>query len=50
MAKVFADVGETILEGLKQYIDEVTRREFPQPENWFGMQDEEFEELLRILD
>ena len=50
MAKVFADVGETILEGLKQYINEVTRREFPQPENWFGMPDEEFEELFRMLD
>jgi 3-methyl-2-oxobutanoate hydroxymethyltransferase len=50
MAKVFAEVGQTILDGLKQYINEVIEREFPQPENWFGMPDEEYEELLNLLD
>jgi 3-methyl-2-oxobutanoate hydroxymethyltransferase len=50
MAKVFAEVGQTILDGLKQYINEVVEREFPQPENWFGMPDEEYEELLNLLD
>ncbi len=23
---------------------------FPQPENWFGMQDEDYEQLLQLLD
>ncbi len=50
MAKVFADAGAVILEGLKQYVQEVNDRSFPQPENWFGMPDEEYEELLRMLD
>jgi ketopantoate hydroxymethyltransferase len=50
MAKVFADAGKIIQEGLHQYVREVTERTFPQPENWFGMPDEEYEELLRILD
>ncbi len=50
MAKVFADAGKIIQEGLHQYVKEVTERSFPQPENWFGMPDEEYEELLRLLD
>lgn len=50
MAKVFADAGRVIQEGLRQYVKEVTERTFPQPENWFGMPDEEYEELIRTLD
>ena len=50
MAKVYADAGQIILNGLKQYVGEVTNRTFPQPENWFGMKDKEYEELLRLLD
>ena len=49
MAKVFGNAGETILEGIKQYVQEVTDRTFPQPENWFGMPDEEYDELLQML-
>jgi 3-methyl-2-oxobutanoate hydroxymethyltransferase len=49
MAKVFGDAGKVILDGLKAYADEVTKRTFPQPENWFGMPDEEYEELQRLL-
>ncbi len=49
MAKVFGNAGEVILNGLKQYVAEVTARAFPQPENWFGMSDEEYEELLQLL-
>ena len=40
MAKVFGNAGEVILNGLKQYVAEVTEHQFPQPENWFGMKDE----------
>jgi 3-methyl-2-oxobutanoate hydroxymethyltransferase len=49
MAKVFADAGQLIQDGLKQYAQEVTQREFPQPENWFGMPDDEYQELLTLL-
>jgi 3-methyl-2-oxobutanoate hydroxymethyltransferase len=50
MAKVFGDAGKVILEGLKGYVDEVHGQSFPQAENYFGMPDEEYEELLRLLD
>jgi 3-methyl-2-oxobutanoate hydroxymethyltransferase len=49
MAKVFGNAGEVILNGLKQYVQEVTAKDFPQPENWFGMPDEEYEQLLKML-
>ena len=50
MAKVFGNAGEVILNGLTQYVNEVVDRTFPQPENYFQIKDEEFEELLEILD
>jgi len=49
MAKVFGNAGEVILNGLKGYHDEVIGKQFPQPENWFGMPDEEFEELRKLV-
>jgi len=49
MAKVFGNAGEVILNGLKQYHDEVIGRQFPQKENWFGMPDAEYNELLRLI-
>jgi 3-methyl-2-oxobutanoate hydroxymethyltransferase len=49
MAKVYADAGQVILSGLKQYVAEVTGKTFPQPDNWFGMKDEDYEELLGLL-
>jgi 3-methyl-2-oxobutanoate hydroxymethyltransferase len=49
MAKVFGNAGEVILNGLKQYATEVTNKTFPQAENWFGMKDDEFDELLKLL-
>jgi 3-methyl-2-oxobutanoate hydroxymethyltransferase len=50
MAKVFANAGQMIQDGLHQYVKEVTEGEFPQPENWFGMPDDEYEDLLRLLE
>jgi 3-methyl-2-oxobutanoate hydroxymethyltransferase len=50
MAKVFGEAGKVILEGLQKYVTEVTEHQFPQPENWFGMPDEEYDELLRMLE
>jgi 3-methyl-2-oxobutanoate hydroxymethyltransferase len=49
MAKVFGNAGEVILNGLRQYRDEVIGRQFPQKENWFGMPDAEYDELLKLL-
>ena len=50
MAKVFGNAGEVILNGLTQYVNEVVDRSFPQPENYFKIKDEEYKELLEILD
>jgi 3-methyl-2-oxobutanoate hydroxymethyltransferase len=50
MAKVYADAGGLILDGLKQYVGEVIDKTFPQPENWFGMKEEEYEELKKLLE
>lgn len=49
MAKVFANAGAVIGEGLTRYVTEVSDKTFPAPENWFGMPDEEYEELLKLL-
>jgi 3-methyl-2-oxobutanoate hydroxymethyltransferase len=49
MAKVFGEAGQVILNGLKQYAAEVRQRQFPQPDNWFGMPDDEYQELLGLL-
>jgi 3-methyl-2-oxobutanoate hydroxymethyltransferase len=50
MAKVYGNAGEVILNGLKGYVSEVTAKQFPQPENWFGMNDDEYSELIKLLD
>jgi 3-methyl-2-oxobutanoate hydroxymethyltransferase len=50
MAKVFGNAGEVILNGLKQYVAEVSNHAFPQPEHWFTMSDDEFEELKNLLE
>jgi len=49
MAKVFGNAGEVILNGLKQYHDEVIDGNFPEKENYFGMPNEEFDELKKML-
>lgn len=49
MAKVFADAGTVIREGLELYVKEVTEKTFPAPENWFGMPDDQYDELLKLL-
>ena len=50
MAKVFADAGQIIRQGLEQYVAEVTAKTFPAPENWFGMPDAQYDELIRLLE
>ncbi len=49
MAKVYGNAGEVILNGLKQYANEVVEKQFPAPEHYFGIKDAEYEELLKIL-
>ncbi|HAP44532.1 MAG: 3-methyl-2-oxobutanoate hydroxymethyltransferase [Spirochaetes bacterium GWD1_61_31] len=49
MARVFADAGKVIQEGLNGYVKEVGEKTFPSQENWFGMPDEEFDALLKSL-
>lgn len=49
MAKVYGNAGEVILNGVKQYVAEVSSGQFPQPENYFGMKDEEYDELVAMM-
>jgi 3-methyl-2-oxobutanoate hydroxymethyltransferase len=49
MAKVYGNAGEVILNGLKQYVQEVQGGAFPQPEHWFTLKDEAYNELLDLL-
>ena len=50
MARVYADAGQAILGGLKQYVEDVTTKDFPQRENWFRMRNSAYEELTQELD
>jgi len=50
MAKVYGNAGEVILNGLTQYNQEVKDKVFPQPEHWFTIKDDEYDELLDLLD
>jgi 3-methyl-2-oxobutanoate hydroxymethyltransferase len=49
MAKLYVDAGQTILGGLKQYVSEVAAGEFPRPENYFSIKDEQLEALRRLI-
>ncbi len=49
MAKVYGNAGEVLLNGLKQYHLEVKNKSFPQPENWFSIKDDEYQDLLDLL-
>jgi 3-methyl-2-oxobutanoate hydroxymethyltransferase len=50
MAKVYGNAGEVIVNGLKRYVAEVKEVEFPEAEHYFGMKDEEFDELLKLVE
>jgi 3-methyl-2-oxobutanoate hydroxymethyltransferase len=49
MAKVYGNAGEVILNGLKNYHDEVIGKKFPEKENYFGMNDDEYDELRKLV-
>jgi len=50
MARVYGNAGQVILDGVKQYVEDVTTRDFPQRENWFTMKDAAYEDLLGMFD
>jgi 3-methyl-2-oxobutanoate hydroxymethyltransferase len=50
MAKVYGNAGEVILNGIKDYVSEVSDKSFPQPENYFSIKEDEYQELLQIID
>lgn len=50
MAKVYGNAGEVLLNGLTEYAKEVKDKIFPQPENWFTIKDEDYDELLDLLE
>jgi 3-methyl-2-oxobutanoate hydroxymethyltransferase len=50
MARVYGNAGQVIVDGLKQYVADVTARDFPQRENWFTMRNSVFQELKEMLD
>jgi 3-methyl-2-oxobutanoate hydroxymethyltransferase len=50
MAKMYYDAGKLILDGLKGYVTDVSNKSFPQPDNYFRIKDDEYQELLNILD
>ncbi len=49
MAKVYGNAGEVIQNGLIQYVQEVQNKQFPEPQNYFGMKDAEYDELKKLL-
>ena len=50
MAKVYGNAGEVIGNGLAQYVKEVKDTTFPANENYFGMKDDEYNDLMDLLD
>jgi 3-methyl-2-oxobutanoate hydroxymethyltransferase len=49
MAKVYGNAGEVIQNGLNQYVSEVQNKTFPERSNYFGMKDDEYNELMKML-
>ena len=50
MAKVFGQADQVILNGLNQYVEEVENKVFPEKEHYFGIKDEEYEQLLGMIE
>jgi 3-methyl-2-oxobutanoate hydroxymethyltransferase len=49
MAKQYGNAGKVIADGLKEYVNEVTSKVFPEPERYFGIKEEELAELKRLI-
>jgi 3-methyl-2-oxobutanoate hydroxymethyltransferase len=50
MARAYGNAGQVIVDGLKQFVDDVATRDFPARENWFTMKNSTYNELLEMLD
>jgi 3-methyl-2-oxobutanoate hydroxymethyltransferase len=50
MAKKYGDAGKVIADGLRQYAIEVMERTFPEPERYFAMKEDEYTDLLALLE
>ena len=50
MAKKYGDAGKVIGDGLKQYVAEVTGKVFPEPERYFGIKPDVYQDLLKLLE
>jgi len=48
-AKVYANAGELILNGLQSYIGEVKQGAFPEPKHSFSISDEEFQQFEEMI-
>ena len=49
MAKKYGDAGQVIADGLKQFVEEIVTKVFPEPERYFGIKDDQYQELLRLV-
>ncbi|MFQ6058160.1 MAG: 3-methyl-2-oxobutanoate hydroxymethyltransferase [Anaerolineae bacterium] len=49
-AKQYADVAEVILDGLNRYVEDVQEGRFPEPKHCFTIPDDQYQELLSMLD
>jgi len=49
-AKQYADLGKVIVEGLECYADEVREGIFPEPKHCFTISDQQYEDLLAMLE
>ncbi len=49
MAKVFGNAGEVIVNGVKEYVQEVSNHTFPESANYFTMADEEYDKLVKEM-
>jgi 3-methyl-2-oxobutanoate hydroxymethyltransferase len=49
-AKQYADLGKTIVEGLERYADEVREGAFPEPKHCFTISDQQYQDLLEMLE
>ncbi len=49
-AKQYADLGKVIVEGLERYADEVREGLFPEPKHSFTISDQQYKDLLAMLE
>ena len=48
--KYYANVGDTIVEALETYIEEVENRSFPSDAHGYAIKEEEFDRFIELVD